>query len=88
MIEFFKVKRPKTVGISFYYRVFKDTKLEKLIRKEPTLQKYLTRTYSLDENFLKPIFFSQYNQKDIEELIADDELFRIAGIESGVNYQL
>ena len=88
MIEFFKVKRPKTVGISFYYRVFKDTALEKLIRKEPGLQKYLTITYLPNENFLKPIFFSQYNQKDIEKLIADDALFRIAGIEPGVNYQL
>lgn len=88
MLEFFQKNRPKTVGISFYYRIYKNTTLEKSIRNDPTLQKKLTRTYSNKENFLEPVFFSQYEQKDLEELIIGDELFRIAGIEPGVNYQL
>jgi len=88
MLEFFQKHRPKTVGISFYYRIFKNTALEKTIINNPDLQKKLTRAYSDGENFLKPIFFNQLEQKDLQELIAGDDLFRIAGIEPGVNYQL
>ncbi len=88
MLNFFQENRPKTVGISFYYRIYKNTPLKKSIRNDPTLQRKLTRAYSEKENFLEPIFFSQYEQKDLEEIIAGDDLFRIAGIEPGVNYQL
>ncbi|TFG15639.1 MAG: radical SAM protein [Promethearchaeota archaeon] len=87
-IEFFQKHRPTTVGISFYYRIYKNTTLEKSIRNDPELQKKLTRMCSEKENFLKPIFFSQYKQSDLEELIAGDDLFRIAGLVPGVNYQL
>jgi len=83
-----KYKSPKTVGISFYYRIFKNTALEKTIRNDLALQKNLTRVQSVEENFLKPIFFNRLEYKDLQELIAGDELFRIAGIEPGVNYQL
>jgi len=88
MLKFFQKNRPKTVGLSFYYRIFKNTSLENSIRNDLALQKKLTRAYLENEKFLEPIFFSQYEQKDIEEIIAGDDLFRIAGIESGVNYQL
>ena len=87
IIQFFQKHRPKTVGISFYYRIYKNTTLEKSIRNDPELQKKLTRMYSEKENFLKPIFFSQYKQIDLEELIAGDDLFCIAGLKPGVNYQ-
>lgn len=88
MLDFFQKNRPKTVGISFYYRIYKNTALEKLIRNDPELQKLLTREYSEEDNYLEPVFFSQYIQEDLEELINDDELFRIAGIIPGVNYQI
>ncbi len=88
ILEFFKQNRPKTVGISFYYRIFKNTPLSNLIKKDPVLQQKLTKKYSTDENFLEPIFFSQYNRNDLEDFIDDNNLFRIAGIEPGVNYQL
>ena len=88
MLEFFQRHRPKTVGISFYYRIFKNTALEKTIRNDLALQKNLTRVQSVEENFLKPIFYSQYELEDLQKLIDGDDLFRIAGIELGVNYQL
>ena len=88
ILKFFQKNRPKTVGISFYYRIYKHTSLENSIRNDPALQKKLTRAYLETENFLEPIFFSQYEQNDLEEIIAGDDLFRIAGVEAGVNYQL
>lgn len=87
VVDFFKKERPKTVGISFYYRLFKNTKLSQLIERTPPMQKKLTRPYSENENYITPIFFSQYKKEDIEELIGSDDLFKISGIKPGVNYQ-
>jgi radical SAM superfamily enzyme YgiQ (UPF0313 family) len=87
VIRFFKENRPKTVGINFYYRLFKNTRITQLIKKNPDMQKRLTRPYEKEENYLKPIFYSQYKKKDIEELISGDSLFKIPGIIPGVNYQ-
>jgi hypothetical protein len=51
------------------------------------MQEQLTRSYSEKEDYLTPIFYSQYKKEDIEKLISDDNLFRIPGITPGVNYQ-
>jgi len=41
-----------------------------------------------DEGFIKPSFCNQSSKSTIEKLIEDDDLFKIAGITPGVNYQL
>ncbi|MHA2399390.1 MAG: B12-binding domain-containing radical SAM protein, partial [Promethearchaeota archaeon] len=87
MLNFFKNNRPDTVGISFNYRVYNHTPLARLIKEEPSLQKQLNRPYTEDENFLEPIFYNQLSQEMIKNLINNDNLFKIAGIASGVNYQ-
>ena len=87
-LKFFENNPPKTVGISFYYRIYKNTILANLIKKNPELQKDLNPPYSDVESFLKPIFYNQLDQIVLERLIADKDLFRIAGVTPGVNYQL
>ncbi len=87
MIDFFKINRPFTVGISFNYRIYNHTPLASLIKEDPSLQKKLNKPYTDDENFLKPIFYNQLSQEIIEELIDHDDLFKTAGITPGVNYQ-
>ncbi|MFX1274119.1 MAG: B12-binding domain-containing radical SAM protein [Promethearchaeota archaeon] len=87
VIKFFQKHRPTRVSVGYYYRLAKNTPLTKLITKEVAFHNKLTRPISNNENFLNPIFFSQYSQKRIEELIADDEIFSIAGLTPGVNYQ-
>jgi radical SAM superfamily enzyme YgiQ (UPF0313 family) len=87
IIDFFKVNRPFTVGISFNYRVYNHTPLANLIQEDPLLQKKLNKPYTDDENFLEPIFYSHLSQEIIEKLIDNDDLFKVAGISSGVNYQ-
>ena len=59
-----------------------------LVEKDEKLQKDLITPYSNNQNFLFPIFYNQIKQETIEDLIAGKELFRIAGITPGVNYQL
>ncbi|HDZ19378.1 MAG TPA: hypothetical protein ENH75_13855 [archaeon] len=87
MIDFFKINRPFTVGISFNYRIYNHTPLASLIQKDTSLQKNLNKPYTDNENFLEPIFYNQLSQEMIEELLDHDDLFKIAGITSGVNYQ-
>jgi radical SAM superfamily enzyme YgiQ (UPF0313 family) len=87
-LKFFENNPPKTVGISFYYRIYKNTLLANLIKNNPELQKNLNPPYSDMENFLEPIFYHQLDQNVLERLIADNDLFRIAGVTPGVNYQL
>ncbi|MBY9006983.1 MAG: cobalamin-dependent protein [Candidatus Lokiarchaeota archaeon] len=88
IIGFFKKNRPKSVGISFYYRLFNNTELSDLIKKDHKLQEKLTRSFLDNEDCLNPIFYHQYNKEDIQELIEDEDLFKIAGISLEVNYQL
>ena len=87
VIRFFTKNRPKTVGINFYYRLLRNTKITLLIEENPAMQKQLTRPYKENENYLTPIFYSQYKKEDIEKLISGDSLFKIPGIAPGVNYQ-
>ncbi|TFF88354.1 MAG: radical SAM protein [Promethearchaeota archaeon] len=87
VIKFFKNNRPNTVGITFYYRIYR-TPLSRLIKKHPEYHKKLTRKLKENENFLNPIFFANYNVDFFNALIEGDDLFRIAGVKPGVNYQL
>lgn len=88
MIKFFKKKRPSSVGIGFYFRVFKNTQLSKLILSDKNLQMNLNRSLTTNEIFLEPIFYNHLKQNQIEKLIAGDDLFKISGLTEGVNYQL
>ena len=56
--------------------------------EDKELHKKLTRSYLENEDYLNPIFYSQYKIEDIEEPIGGDDLFKISGINPGVNYQL
>ncbi|MBD3228217.1 MAG: radical SAM protein [Candidatus Lokiarchaeota archaeon] len=87
IIRFFKDHRPDTVGITFYYRIYR-TPLSILMKNNPEYHIKLTRKMNYKENFLKPIFFANYNIEFFNNLIEGDDLFRIAGVRPGVNYQL
>ncbi|MFX0082938.1 MAG: B12-binding domain-containing radical SAM protein [Candidatus Hodarchaeota archaeon] len=87
IIDFFKNNRPFTVGISYNYRAYNYTPLATLIKEDLSLQKNLNKQYRDGETFLEPIFYNQLSQETIEELIDNDDLFKIAGITPGVNYQ-
>lgn len=87
-IQFFKKNRPTTVGVSFYYRIYNNTPIAELIKKDSNLQIKLTKPFSKDETFLEPIFYHQYTQEYLEKLIGEDILFVIAGVTPGVNYQM
>jgi radical SAM superfamily enzyme YgiQ (UPF0313 family) len=78
MINFFKTHRPTTISVDSYFRVYEHTELAKLIRNDIILQKNLIKPDSEESNFLEPVFYNQFSKSVIEELISDDDLFRIA----------
>ncbi|MFX1481290.1 MAG: B12-binding domain-containing radical SAM protein, partial [Promethearchaeota archaeon] len=78
MINFFKTHRPTAVTIDSHFRVYEHTELANLMRTDTFLQKNLTESFSEELKFLEPVFYNHFNQSVIEELISDDDLFRIA----------
>ncbi|MGV9202885.1 MAG: B12-binding domain-containing radical SAM protein [Promethearchaeia archaeon] len=87
IINFFKENSPKTVGISFIYRIYKNTPLAMLIKNDPGLKEKIIKLYPGKLNLLKPTFYKQIDQEYLEGLIDGDDLFHLAGLKSGVNYQ-
>lgn len=87
MVEFFKNNRPDTVGITFFYRIYNHTPLLEIVKKDEFKDK-LTRKLNPNDNFLEPVFYSSYEVSFYENLIKGEDLFRIAGLKPGVNYQL
>lgn len=87
MINFFKTHRPTTVSIDSYFRVYNHTELADLIKKDASLRRNLIKPYSESSNFLEPVFYNQLSQSLLEELISDDELFKIAWLTPEVTYQ-
>ncbi|MFX0047401.1 MAG: B12-binding domain-containing radical SAM protein [Candidatus Hermodarchaeota archaeon] len=78
MINFFRSHRPSTISVDPYFRVYEHTELANLIRNDTFLQERLIKPYSEDLQFLEPNFYNQFSHHVIEELISDDNLFRIA----------
>ena len=88
MVDFFKSHRPTSVSIDSYFRVYDNTVLADLIRSDTSLQRNLIRPYSEELNFLEPVYFNQISQDVLEELISEDELFKIAWLNPEVDSQL
>lgn len=78
MINFFKTNRPTTISVDSYFRVYEHTKLAKIINSDTLIQRNLIKPYSENLKFLEPVFYNQFSKIVIEELIFDDDLFRIA----------
>lgn len=78
MIEFLKSHRPTRISVNPYFRVYKHTQLADLIKADVSLQKYLLRLYPQDLELLAPVFYNQVHHNVLEELISDDETFKIA----------
>ncbi len=87
-INFFKQHRPDSVGINFYFRLYKRTQMGNLIQQNPDKFKgSISRPISIGDDFLLPIFYNQFSMRQIQTIIGDNILFKIEGFEKTVNYQ-
>ncbi|MHC1591262.1 MAG: B12-binding domain-containing radical SAM protein, partial [Candidatus Helarchaeales archaeon] len=87
MISFLRENRPDSVGVNFYFRLYGNTEITRLIKERKDLQDGLSRPLKENENFLEPIFYNGLSIEYVQQLIGDDDIFRIEGLEAGVNYQ-
>jgi len=86
--EYFDILRrplPDSIGVNTYIRLYKALKLTDIISNDPELKNGLLGSAD-DPSFIKPVFYNQIDTAKLKQLIDGDPLFRIEGIEKGVNY--
>jgi anaerobic magnesium-protoporphyrin IX monomethyl ester cyclase len=85
-LDLFRRLQPDSVGINTYIRLYRFLQITNIIMRDEALKKYLIGHVE-DKTLLKPVFYNQVSVERLRELINGDDLFRIEGIEKGVNYQ-
>jgi radical SAM superfamily enzyme YgiQ (UPF0313 family) len=84
-LDLFRQAKPDTVGINTYIRLHTALRLTDIIMKDPTLKNFLLGDTD-DKTFIKPVFYNHIPTDKLVQLINGDPLFRIEGVERGVNY--
>ena len=77
--------QPNSISVNTYIRLYKTLPITKIIENDPSLQKFLLGNTE-DNTYIKPVFYNQVTTERLKEIIGDDPLFRIEGLEKGVNY--
>jgi radical SAM superfamily enzyme YgiQ (UPF0313 family) len=84
-LDLFRRTGPDSVGINTYIRLYKQLQITNLILKDAHLWPNVTGEVS-DRSFVKPVFYNQVSAERLKEMIKNDKMFRIEGLEKGVNY--
>lgn len=84
-LDFFRRAKPDSVGINTYIRLYKSLRLTDIILKDSKIN---SRIFGVteDRTFIKPVFYNHISTDRLQQLIGGDPLFRIEGVEKGVNY--
>jgi radical SAM superfamily enzyme YgiQ (UPF0313 family) len=85
-LDMFRRLQPDSVGINTHIRLYKSLQITKIIMKDESLKNNLVGHIE-DSTLLKPVFYNQISIDRLRELIGSDEMFRIEGLEKGVNYE-
>lgn len=86
--EYFEILRrplPDRIGVNTYIRLYKILKITDIILNDPILKSGLLGAAD-DPSCIKPVFYNQIDTQRLKSLIDGDPLFRIEGVEKGVNY--
>ncbi len=84
-IDMFRRLQPDSVGINTHIRLYKTLQITGIIMRDEALRKYLRGNVE-DREFIKPVFYSHVDVGRLQELIRGERIFRIEGLEKGVNY--
>ncbi len=76
---------PDSINVNTYIRLYKNTRISKIILSDENLSKYLIN-YIDNEKLIKPVFYNHINMEQIRQIIDTDSIFKIDGSEKGVNY--
>lgn len=86
-LDLFRRLRPDMVNINTYIRLYKALPVSRIAMNDKRLlNRLLAKAY--DESLLKPVFYNHIDTDKLRACIGNDPLFRIEGLEKGVNYCL
>lgn len=88
LLEYFDILRrplPDSIGVNTYIRLYKALKITDIILNDLALKNGLLG-HTDDTSLIRPVFYNQIDTEKLGQLIGGDPLFRIEGIEKGVNY--
>ncbi|NOY54196.1 MAG: radical SAM protein [Deltaproteobacteria bacterium] len=86
-LDFFREAVPDEVVVNVHLRLYRSLPLTDRILGDPPLKRFVTGLYE-GGSLLSPVFYSHLPVERLRELIGQDPLFRIAGAEKVVNYQV
>ncbi len=84
-LDMFRRLQPDSVGINTCIRLYRPLQITKIIMNDESLKKNLLGDTE-DPAMIRPVFYNQISPERLAELIRGDDLFRIEGLEKGVNY--
>ncbi len=86
-LDFFRNVAPDEVVVNVHLRLYRSLPLTRRVLGDPLLKKFVI---GLPDNgsLLSPVFYHHVSAERLRELIDRDPLFRIAGAEKVVNYQV
>lgn len=76
---------PDSIGVNTYIRLYRNLKITDIILRDPVHKDNLLGA-THDPSLLQPVFYNLIDTEKLRVLIDGDPLFRIEGIEKGVNY--
>ncbi len=84
-LDLFRRVRPDSVGINTYIRLYRKLLITGIILRDKKLRSNIVGLAE-DGRMIKPVFYNQISPDRLWELIAGEPIFRIEGLEKGVNY--
>jgi hypothetical protein len=84
-LDLFRQIQPDSVGVNTYIRLYKSLQITDIILSDMKLKDNLLGTTD-DRTFVKPVFYNHISAEKLKQLLNGDDLFRIEGLEKGVNY--
>jgi radical SAM superfamily enzyme YgiQ (UPF0313 family) len=84
-LDRFRMYGPDSVNINTYIRLYKPLRVTEIIRNDPKLRKNLLGDVN-DSSFLRPVFYNQIAQERLKELIRNEPMFLMDGLDKKVNY--
>ena len=84
ILDFFRGVKPDTVGVNAWIRLYKYTALGESVRAKHPAGGMVEGD---DPDFLHPVYYNRLSLQECRELIGDDPLFRVEGLERRSNYE-
>lgn len=84
-LDLFRRVQPDSVGINTYIRLYRKLQITDIIMRDEKLRGNIIGLGE-DGQMIKPVFYNQISEERLRELIAGESIFRIEGLDKGVNY--